>query len=85
MDLSNIIKEDYLKKFKIKKPAKNEKRKELIARLSEITGWSKKSIHFQTLNFPDDWLQNIIDYCQHYSNPKLRNLKLKEFITNSKQ
>ena len=72
------------KKFQVKKPRKNEERLILIDRLSTITGWAKKSIHFQTLHFPDSWLYDIIQYCEHYSNPKLRNAKLKEFILKSK-
>lgn len=70
--------------LKVVKPRKNEERLNLIARLSEITGWAKKSIYFQTIKMPDKWLYDIIDYCEHYSNPKLRNLKLKEFIAKSK-
>jgi hypothetical protein len=73
------------KEVKIKKPRKNEERLYLIERLSTITGWTKKSIYFQTIKFPDNWLRDIIDYCEHYSNPALRNKKLKEFINLSKQ
>ena len=71
-------------KFKVVKPRKNEERIMLIDRLSTITGWAKKSIYFQTIKFPDKWLYDIIDYCEHFSNPKLRNAKLKEFITQSR-
>ena len=79
--ISDILKD---KKFSVKKPRKNEERLILIDRLSTITGWAKKSIHFQTINMPDKWLYDIIQYCEHYSNPKLRNMKLKEFIIKSK-
>lgn len=72
-------------KFKVVKPRKNEERIRLIERLSEISGWAKKSIYFQTIKFPDKWLYDIIDYCEHFSNPKLRNMKLKEFIIKSKE
>jgi len=79
--ISDILKD---KKFQVKKPRKNEERLILIERLSEITGWAKKSIYFQTIKFPDSWLQDIISFCEHFSNPKLRNLKMKEFIIKSK-
>jgi len=82
LQINDILKD---KKFQVKKPRKNEERLILIERLSEITGWAKKSIHFQTLHFPDSWLQDIIYYCEIYSNPKLRNMKLKEFIIKSKE
>ena len=71
-------------KFKVVKPRKNEERIRLIERLHEITGWAKKSIYFQTIKFPDKWLYDIIDYCEHYSSPAMRNKKLKEFIIKSK-
>ena len=70
--------------LKIKKPAKNENRLRLVDRLSEVTGWSKKSIHFQTLKFPDSWLEDALSHCQHYSDPKARNAKFKEFIQSTK-
>jgi len=78
------LKSGYLAKLKVVKPRKNQERLNLIARLSEITGWAKKSIYFQTIKFPDSWLEDIISYCESYSNPKLRNLKMKEFIAKSK-
>jgi hypothetical protein len=66
------------------KSRKNAERLYLIERLSTITGWAKKSIYFQTIKFPDKWLRDIIEYCEHYSSPALRNKKLKEFIELSK-
>jgi hypothetical protein len=78
--MENLFQQYNLDKFKIKKPRKNEDRLKLIERLSEISGWAKKSIYFQTIKFPDKWLYDIIQYCEHYSNPKLRNKKLSEFI-----
>jgi hypothetical protein len=67
------------------KPRKNAERLYLIERLSTITGWAKKSIYFQTIKFPDKWLYDIIDYCEHFSSPKARNAKLKEFINLTKK
>ena len=81
LQINEILKD---KKFQVKKPRKNEERLILIDRLSTITGWAKKSIYFQTIKFPDNWLYDIIQYCEHFSNPKLRNLKMKEFINKSK-
>ncbi len=82
--MENLFSTINLQRYTVKKPRKNEERIRLIDRLSTITGWQKKSIYFQTIKFPDKWLYDIIDYCEHYSNPKLRNMKLKEFIIKSK-
>lgn len=73
-----------LEKFKVKKPAKNEERKRLIEKISEATGWSKKSVHFQTLHFPDSWLKDALESCLHYTDAKTRNYHLKEFIKSSR-
>lgn len=79
--VASLINESYLKKFKVQKPAKNENRKRLIQLLADASGWTTKSIHFQTLHFKDEWLEDALKECRFYSNPKLRNLKLKEFLT----
>jgi hypothetical protein len=78
--MENLFAQYNIERFKLKKPAKNEERKRLIEKLSEATGWTKKSIHFQTLHFPDTWLQDALSYCLHYTDAKARNAKLKEFI-----
>ena len=79
-----INSQQILSRLIIKKPAKNEERKRLIDKLSEASGWSKKSIHFQTLGFPDNWLKDALEHCLHFSNPKARNAKLKEFLRSCK-
>lgn len=73
-----------IENLKVKKPAKNEERKRLIEKLHECTGWAKKSIHFSTLKFPDSWLQDALEHCLHFSDPKARNAKFKEFISLTK-
>lgn len=73
-----------LDKFKVKKPSKNEERKRLIEKISEATGWSKKSVHFQTLHFPDTWLQDALQACLHFTEQKTRNYHFKEFIKGTK-
>lgn len=78
------IPKDYLIKFQVKKPARNEERKRLIQELSDTTGRSTKSIYFQTIHFPDSWLKDALDECKHYSNPKMRNKMFGEFISKSK-
>jgi hypothetical protein len=78
------IEKGFLERFKIKKPAKNEERKRLIQELSDTTGWNKKSIYFSTVGFPDSWLQDALNDCKHYSNPKMRNKMFKEFIDKTK-
>lgn len=78
------ISKDYLSKFKIKKPAKNEERKRLVQELADTTGWNTRSIHFSTLHFPDSWLKDALTHCKHYSNPKMRNKMFKEFINQTK-
>ena len=82
--MENLFTNYNLEKFKIKKPAKNAERLELIEKISEASGWSKKSIHFQTLGFPDSWLKDALEHCLHFSDPKARNAKLKEFLNNCK-
>lgn len=82
--MENLFAQYNIEKFKVKKPAKNEERKRLIEKISEATGWSKKSVHFSTLKFPDSWLQDALNHCLHFSNPKLRNMKFKEFINLTK-
>ncbi len=71
MDLSNY------KLPLFSKARKDESRIELEARLAELTGWSKKAIRFQVSG---DQLEQAIRYVEGYSNPKYRNLRLKEFI-----
>ncbi len=82
--MDNLFSQYDLTKFKVKKPAKNEERKRLIQALADATGWNKRSIHFSTLHFPDTWLQDALNYCQPFSNPKMRNLKFKEFKDKAK-
>lgn len=79
-DMDNLFSNYNLERFQIKKPAKNEERKRLISELSDASGWSKKSIHFKTLGLPDSWLQDALNECRYFSNPKLRNKKLSEFL-----
>ena len=67
------------KTYKVKKPAKNENEKRLIDKLSEVSGWNKRAIYFQV---PHNRLEEAIEYVIHYSNPKLRNKKLGEFLAN---
>jgi hypothetical protein len=83
--MNSLFEEYNLNKFEIKKPRRNEERIRLIDRLSEITGWSKKSIYFQTIKFPDSWLNDIISYCESYGSPSMRNKRLKEFIDLTKK
>lgn len=73
-----------LDKFQVKKPSKNEERKVLIEKLSEATGWSKKSIYFQTLHFPDTWLKDALESCLYFTDIKTRNYYLTKFIKESK-
>ena len=82
--MQNLFSSYNLSKFQVKAPAKNEERKRLISELSEVSGWSKKSIYFQTLGFPDSWLHDALNECRHFSSPSLRNKKLKEFINKCK-
>lgn len=82
--MQNLFENYSLEKFKVKKKQKNQDRLDLIERISVSTGWNKKSIHFSTLNFPDSWLQDALNHCLHFSNPKLRNMKFKEFINSTK-
>ena len=82
--MDNLFSNYDLSRFKVKKEAKNENRKRLISELSETSGWSKRSIHFSTLHFPDSWLEDALKECRFYSNPKLRNMKFKEFINKTK-
>ena len=79
--INEIIKE---KKFQVKKPRKNEERLILIDRLSTITGWAKRSIHFQTIAWTDSMLRDALRFCEPYSNPKMRNKKFQEYNESTK-
>lgn len=82
--MENLFEEYNLKKFVIKKPRKDDDRRELIEKLSNATGWAKKSIHFSTLHFPTSWLHDALQACLHFSDIKARNFKFKEFINETK-
>ena len=71
-------------KFKVVKPRKNEERIQLVYKLSVATGRTKRSIHFSTLHLPENWLQDALDYCLHFTDPQTRNFKFGEWIKLSK-
>lgn len=70
--------------IEFKKAPKNSERLRLIDRLSEVTGRSKKSVHFSTLKWPDSWLLDALNHCEPYSNPKMRNKMFGEFVAATK-
>ena len=78
--MQNLFSTYSLEKFKIKPPSKNDERKRLIAELSEVSGWNKRAIHFSFLGLPESWIQDALRECRHFSNPKLRNKKLGDFL-----
>lgn len=76
--------EKYNQNFEIKKPRKNEDRLRLISRLSEILGRSKKGLHFTTLIWTNDMLEDSIRACENFSDIKARNFHFNEYNKKTK-
>lgn len=75
---------NYINKFKKGTPRKDSNRQELICKLSEATGRTKKSIYFSFIGMPDTWLKDALSHCLHYTDIKARQAKLTEFLNNTK-
>ena len=82
--MDNLFQNYDLSKLKLKKPRKDDNRRELIGRLAEATGRTPKSIHFSFIGMPDSWIKDAISHCLHFTNANARNAKLTEFINQSK-
>ena len=68
------------KTYKVVKPRKDDNRRELIGRLSEATGRTKRSIYFSTIDFPDSWLKDVLEDCIHFTGQKAKNFKFGEWL-----
>lgn len=75
---------EMLRNYEVKKPRKDQERRELIERLSETTGRNKKSVYFSTMHFPISWLRDALSSCLHFQEMKTRNYHFGEFIKESK-
>jgi len=82
--MDNLFQNYDLSKLEVKKPRKDDNRRELIAKLAETTGRTTKSIHFSFIGMPDSWIQDAISHCLHFTNANARNAKLSEFIKEMK-
>ena len=67
------------------KPRKDNDRRELIAKLSEATGRTPKSIVFSFIGMPDKWIQDALNHCLHYSSIKARNHFLSDWLKKTKE
>ena len=63
---------------KVVRVRKDDHTREYVDKIHKATGWEKRSIYFQV---PHNRLKEALEFCLHYSNPKLRNKKLGEFIS----
>jgi len=70
--------------LKIKKPRKNEERLRLIDKLSRTLDRTKKGLHFLTLPWSEEMLQDSIDCCLHYQDIKARNWHFNEYNESTK-
>ncbi len=78
--MNNLFAQYDTSKFRVKKPPKNHDRLELIDKLATATGRTKRSIHFTVMDFPNNWLQDALEGCIHFSDIKARNFKFGEWI-----
>ena len=76
MEIGELLKQ---KTFKVKKPAKNEARLELIDKLATTLGRSKKSVHFTCLIWSNEMLNDALKACLHFSDIKARNFHFNEY------
>ena len=72
------------KSFKVGKPRKDDRKRELRQRLSDLTGRTTKSIWASTMIFTEDMLQQAVRHIENYSNIKYRQKLLTEFIQSTK-
>jgi len=79
--INEIIKD---KKFQVKKARKNDERLRLIDRLAEILGRNKRGLHFTTLIWSNEMLQDAIKTSQHFQDIKARNFHFNEYVKSTK-
>ena len=79
--INEIIKD---KKFQVKKARKNDERLRLIDRLAEVLGRNKRGLHFVTLIWTNEMLQDAIKTSQHFQDIQARNFHFNEYVKSTK-